>query len=70
MLLYDITDFLVLFISCVGITLASAFFYFYAKIQGLKKSPGDIYFGMCCGEMVFVIHAYLFLFILGAFILS
>jgi hypothetical protein len=56
-ILLKFTDFFVLFIACIGIVVASIYIFFYCKVKEIHKSPGDIYLGMCCGEMVFVIHA-------------
>ncbi|CAD8197039.1 unnamed protein product [Paramecium pentaurelia] len=51
-----VTQWIVLILSIIGVLLSLFYIYAFFRIKKLHKSPGDIYFGMCLGEMIMMLH--------------
>ncbi|CAD8179979.1 unnamed protein product [Paramecium pentaurelia] len=56
MIYIKLTFWIVLAFSIIGILLSLFYIYIFIKIRKLHKSPGDIYFGMCLGELIMMLH--------------
>ena len=53
---YTVTCWIVLTFSIIGVVLSLFYIYIFFRIPKLHKSPGDIYFGMCIGELIVMLH--------------
>ncbi|CAD8084208.1 unnamed protein product [Paramecium sonneborni] len=52
----EITYWIVLTFSIIGVLLSLFYIFIFFRIPKLHKSPGDIYFGMSIGELIIMLH--------------